>query len=464
MSVITAKKRVWDQLRQIDTRCFARLLPLELLQRAAQQAQVRWGRGPLHVPNLIWLGLCAVQQPHKNFANLLVWVLHLLEDRPQAGQRPQQSVTEEAFVQARRKLTTAFWNALLDTLFLRFEALFPQHVRWKEFRLLALDGTTISLPHWRWLRAHFGAAKNGRGQMRTQARLVLLQSPKSRLPWRYELTPLAEGERTVARRLVAHLQRNDLILIDRGLWSYGLFWQIQERQAFFAIRKVKQVKWRVLRRLDRGDYLVRHRPRDRRQQWGDLPDSIDLRYIPYQLAGFRPSGIVTNVLEPERISREEWVRLAAVDEAGRVLEPGLYHRRWEIETTFRELKVTQGLEGGLRSRRPAGIAYEVGAQLLFYQLLRWLIVEAAEEAGLPDPLRVSFRGALEELADMRPSLLFATPSFTATALLPRLRARIASHLVPPRPGRHYARPRDGKLKNKGNGRHQQPSKQNRKVA
>ena len=88
---------------------------------------------------------------------------------------------------------------------------------------------------------------------------------------------------------------------------------------------------------------------------------------------------------------------------------------------------------------------------------------AAEEAGLPDPLRVSFRGALEELANMRPILLFATPR-RAEVLLRRLRTQIATHLVPERPGRHFPRPRDGKPKNKGNGRHQPSSKRDRKAA
>jgi hypothetical protein len=330
VSVITAKKRVWDQLRQLDTRCFARLLPTATLQHAARQAEVAWGRGPLHVANLVWLGLCSVQQPEKSFARLLLWVLYQLEDRPPSpGGRCRRAtpVSEEAFVQARPKLTTAFWNALLNALLERFETLFAKHARWKEFRLLALDGTTLSLPHWQRLRDFFGSARNGRGQKRTQARLVLLQLPQSRLPWRYELTPLSTGERTAAQRLLRGLRRNDLVLMDRGFWSYGAFWQIQMQQAFFAIRKIKQVKWRVLRRLDRGDYLVRHRPRDHKKQWRGLPAGIELRYIPYQLAGFRPSGVVTNVIDPERISREEWVRLAAVDEAGRVLEPGLYHRR-----------------------------------------------------------------------------------------------------------------------------------------
>ena len=70
-----------------------------------------------------------------------------------------------------------------------------------------------------------------------------------------------------------------------------------------------------------------------------LPPSIQLRVIHYKIPGFRPSAIVTNVLDPQRLSREDWVRLA--DDCGDKgkLKPGLYHRRWEIETSFRELKV-----------------------------------------------------------------------------------------------------------------------------
>ena len=36
--------------------------------------------------------------------------------------------------------------------------------------------------------------------------------------------------------------------------------------------------------------------------------------------------------------------------------------RWEVETTYGELKVRQRLEGGLRSRTAEGIDYEVAGQ------------------------------------------------------------------------------------------------------
>ena len=467
VNAITTKKRVWNQLRQSDCKTFARLLPERMLRQAARQASVPWGRGPLHVGTLVWLGLSSTINLTRSFASILVLCIKLLHDLPEAaagkrrpGKRARAAaqLSEEAFVQARRKLPTPFWNALLDLLVQRFEQEHARHATWKEFRLLALDGTTLSLPHWRRLREHFGSASNGRGQRRTQARLVMLQLPQTRLPWRYALTPLSQGERTVARSLLQGLRPRDLVLMDRGFWSYGAFWQIQDQQAFFAIRKVKQVRWKVIRRLGRGDYLVRHQPRDHKKNWRALPKALDLRFIPYQLAGFRPSGVVTNVLDPARISREEWVRLAAVDDSGRVLDPGLYHRRWEIETTFRELKVTQGLEGHLRSRTAAGIAYEVGGQLLFYLLLRWLIVEAASAASLDDPLRISFKGALTEVEDMRAVLLCASERHAQLVLLPRLLERVATHRVLLRPGRHFPRPRDTTIKNKGKNRHQMPSK------
>ena len=40
--------------------------------------------------------------------------------------------------------------------------------------------------------------------------------------------------------------------MDRGFWSYGLFWQIQRRQAFFGIRLRRGVKLKTLRNAGAG--------------------------------------------------------------------------------------------------------------------------------------------------------------------------------------------------------------------
>lgn len=463
---------VWNELRQFDLQAFARLLPEAALQQAAQAAGLSRGHSPLSLGTLTWLAISAAWYRTKSFADVLTVTLKLLEDTPGWGKSPlgrrchaQRSctaavrskhdprgrqagvVSEEAFVQARQRMPVAFWMQLLLILGGRFQAQHAAQTQWKSFRLLALDGSDIALPHWKGLRGHFGTCANGRAARKSQARLMLLALPQVRLPWRYELVPQSCHEQTAAARLLQQLQPQDLVLMDRGFWSFGLFCQVRRQQAHFGIRLRRGIPFRTLRRLGRHDRLVRWKPSKgskRKYVWRNLPDlprTIDLRVIDYQVSGFRPSAVVTSVLDPAVLSREDWVRMASQDQAGRILEAGLYHRRWEIETMFHELKVTQGMEGHLRSRTPEGIAYEVAGHILLYLLTRWLMLEAALAHG-KDPLRLSFKHAWQELTDLRQTLLTASRQRVVQVLLPRLLARIVQHEVPFRPGRHYPRPAD----------------------
>src|SRR3972149_6108527 len=215
--------------------------------------------------------------------------------------------------------------------------------------------------------------RNGKGEPNDEnqitdhpeARVGMLAFPQVRLPGRYELMPGACHEQTSAARLLEHLCPDDLLLMDRGFWNFRLFWQVQSKHAFFGIRLRRGIGLKTTRALGPNDSLVQWKPskqsRKRRalKKPPDLPKSLPLRVIRYQIRGFRPSGVVTNMLDPKVISREEWMRIAIVNEAGRVLEPGLYHRRWEIETMFCELKVRQGMVRSLRSRTAEGVAFEV---------------------------------------------------------------------------------------------------------
>jgi hypothetical protein len=456
-----ARDSVWQQLRQRGLQAFAKVLTPQAMQAAAAAAGVAIGTSPLNACTLAWLGVVGAMHTAKSFADVLVITWKLLEDAQCPMPKPRRScctrrrqrsrhdphgsswqVSEEAFVQARQKLPLQFWLCLVVILAEQFQRQHPEHVSWKRYRLLMLDGSDIALPRYQRLLNHYGAG--GSGQARTpQARMLMLAFAQARLPWRYTVVPQSCHEQTAAKGLLAHLEANDLVLMDRGFWSYGLFWQIQQQQAFFAIRLRRGVSFRRLKRLADGDELVEWTPRIRSKKkcsWIGLglPKSIRLRVIRYCVPGFRPSAVVTNVLSPQDISREEWVRMAAVDERGHVLEAGLYHRRWDIETLFYELKVFQGLEDSLRSRTPPGIEFEIAGHVLLYFLVRWLMVEAAVAHGT-HPLRLSFKHALAEFDDLRPFLLIATPQTIRAVLLPRLLARIAQHRISIRPGRHFPR-------------------------
>jgi hypothetical protein len=486
---------VWNEIRQHDLRAFSKQLTAAVLTEAAQRAQVRIGKSALNLVNLVWLGIASAMHQSASFAFVLTTTLKLLEDQEnfygtplgkekrkaqqraarkrKAGKRGHKSkhhphgndptqVSEEAFAQARQRMPLGFWIALLTVLAERFQQDHSQHLSFRGFRLLAMDGTTLKLQNEQRLRVHFGRPENGqRKKAAPQARMAMLTLPTVRIPIAYEVSPLADSELTLAGRLMRHVRPNDLLLMDRGFISYGLFWQIQRRGACFGTRMKKALKLKTTRRLGPQDRLVEWTPSDSRHQWKELPRSISLRVIDYQIRGFRPSALVTNVLDAKRLPREDWVRLAIdCDEKGK-LKPGLYHRRWEIETTYFELKITLKLQT-LRSRTPASLQYELAGRVVYYLLVRWLIVLAAEKHGL-DPLRISFTNALRELEQLRDTLITSDLNWALQGLLPRLLDRIASHTVPMRPGRHYPRPNDTKAKDKGHGEKQLASKLSKRV-
>jgi hypothetical protein len=460
---------VCNQIRQHGIRTFCRQLTPGVFAAAAARTGVRLVKSPLSVVNLVWLGIAAAVQATESFAFVLTATLRLLEQQQGFSQSPlgrarkngqrrkpprckhspyrndPTQVSEEAFAKARQRMPLEFWLNVIVILGEHFAAQHGERHRFRGFRVLAMDGTRLNLPNWKALQDHFGRAKNRSGAHHAQARMVMLQFPFTRLPYRYELTPVKEGEPTVALRLVESLRANDLVLLDAGFWSYRLLWAIADKQAFFGIRLYRRLNLRTLRREGRERW-VRWTPKDSRGQWRKLglPKSIDLRIIEYRVPGFRPQRMATNVLSSAKLSCDDWTRLTTdCEEVGKKLLPGLYHRRWEIETTYRELKVHQGLDRHLRSRTPASIQYEVAGHVVLYLLTRWLMVEAAVKHGL-DPLHLSFVDAQRELNAFRPLLVIANAGWASRHLLPALLDIIATHRVLVRPGRRYPRKKTAK--------------------
>src|SRR5208337_2117256 len=272
---------VWNEIRQHGIRAFSEQLTPEVLADAAVRTGVKLVKSPLCLASLVWLGISAALHAWLDFATVLGQTLRLLEDqqnfyRTKLGKERQKAkrrkagkskhsphrsdptqVSEEAFAKARQRMPLEFWLNLIIVLGERFEAAHGAMVRFRGFRLLAVDGTEIDLPNWKPLKDYFGTAKNKSGQHNAQGRMVMLQLPLVRLPYRYVLSPQSVGEITLARRLSKHLRRNDLVLMDAGYWSYGLLWEIQNRQAFFAIRLKSGIPLRLVRRLGPGDQLMR---------------------------------------------------------------------------------------------------------------------------------------------------------------------------------------------------------------
>ncbi|GAA4930660.1 hypothetical protein HD597_004172 [Nonomuraea thailandensis] len=78
----------------------------------------------------------------------------------------------------------------------------------------------------------------------------------------------------------------------------------------------------------------------------------------------------------------------------------LYHQRWEHESAYYALRHTIMQGRILRSGDPAGLEQEMWSVLTLYQLLRSVMVDAAESRPGTDPDRCSFSIALHTARDL----------------------------------------------------------------
>jgi hypothetical protein len=122
------------------------------------------------------------------------------------------------------------------------------------------------------------------------------------------------------------------------------------------------------------------------EQFSALPDTITVRELSYQLTqrGFRTKKVVlvTTLLSPEDYPTDALAEL--------------YGLRWSIETNFRHLKTTMGMDV-LRCETVNGVLKELCVFCLIYNLVRLVMLEAAKQQEVP-PERISFIDALRWLA------------------------------------------------------------------
>ena len=110
----------------------------------------------------------------------------------------------------------------------------------------------------------------------------------------------------------------------------------------------------------------------------------------------------------------------------------LYHERWEIELMSDEIKTHERAQRKvLRSKTPEGVRQEIYGIYLAHYAVRVLLAEAAVEVEL-DPDRLSFTEGLFELTEMISLALTLEPEEATAQLLPRLRHKMARHVLPAR--------------------------------
>jgi hypothetical protein len=316
--------------------------------------------------------------------------------------------SSSALAQARRRVGVAPLKMLMELL-----AGAPAGaVRWRGLLVCAVDGTTMSVPDTDANLAHYGHQSGSHGGSGYPLlRLVAVVACGSRTVLGAVFGPFHAGELAHAPRVLGCLRPGMLLLADRNFAAAALIGQIAATGADVLVRCKSSRRLPVLRPLPDGS-------------WISTLGAVQIRVIDAQVSAVFADGghrsghyrLLTTLTDPRRHPAAEVVEL--------------YHRRWEIETAYLELKST--ILGGrvLRARTPQGVDQEVYALLAVYQALRTAMADATTAGGVAAD-RAGFTTALHTARDQ---IVHAAGIITHTPvdLVGRIGRAVLDHLHPPR--------------------------------
>lgn len=250
---------------------------------------------------------------------------------------------------------------------------------YRNWCIVSLDGSSLDVADTQDNDEAFGQPGASRGQSAfPKLRFVALLKNGTHVLWAARMGPFATDELTLARAVVPALSKEMLCLADRFFPSYELWQQAAGTGADLLWRVRQNARLDVGQRLSDGSYLSRFyaSTSDRRNQ----RKGIVVRVVDYRLhnvPGPEPLyRLITTILDSEAAPARE---LAA-----------LYHERWEIESSFDELKThLRRAQIVLRSKTPELVEQEFWELLMAHFAVRGLVHEAVLQAD-EDPDRPSF--------------------------------------------------------------------------
>jgi hypothetical protein len=429
---------------QADGLCFRDVLTSERIEEVAEEEHVSFGAAATDiysVPVTLWAFLAQVASTSKSCVTAVSRVLVLLTI---LGRQPCNAGSG-AYCKARAKLPERFLRRLACHVGGQLEDQVPDAWRWRQHRVVLVDGSTLSMPDTPENQAAYPQSRSQRpGVGFPLLRWVALIGLATGAvldsafgPWRGKQT----GETALFRTLLESLRPGDVLVADRYYCSYWLIALAQARGVHVVFRQhqLRHTDFRRGRRLGPNDHVVTW-IKPQRPQWlneeayAELPDELSLREVRGSIATpgcrVRELVVVTSFIDAEEYPLDAIVEL--------------YHARWNVEIDLRSIKTHMNMDI-LRCQTPAMVRKEIWAHLLAYNLVRQVMAQAARTHGVT-PRQLSFTGALQTLSEYRALLLAATEA-DLPQLVAQLLTAIANHRVGNRPDR--CEPRKVKRRPKG---------------
>jgi len=347
-----------------------------------------------------------------------------------ASEVSERTVTKCAFTRARKKLHHQAFIELGRELVSFFYDHFPSR-KWKGYRILAIDGSTIKVPRTKECADHFGVWNPAKGEACPIARISTLYDTINGIVVDAVIRPKEQGERTLAAEHIQHIGANDLVLLDRGYPAFWLFALILSRQAHFCAR-VKS-SWKEIRKFSNSG---------KREKVISLPRSsaaitqcrllnipvapIKVRAIRVELPGGETEILLTSLMDKDLYPYEIFKEL--------------YHLRWTTEENYKTAKSRIEI-ANFSGKSVESVYQDFHAKVLAMNLAAALTHPAQDIISTQcEQKKYVYRiNTTQALSKMKDALLLLFIRANIIELLNKLLDLFIATIEPIRPGRTYPR-------------------------
>lgn len=413
-----------EEQERPDWKRLGQHLPYEWIKRAVAytgKASIRQRRLPAE--QVVWLVIALALYRHQSISEVVDDLDLALPDL----QAP--FVSKSAVAQARQRLGSAPLKALFELSAQAWVEQDSKQYRFKGLNLFAMDGTTLKTADTPEHRAHFGAQVYPGNTISSypQVRGVTLTAVPTHLIRSATFGPYGINEMLYAKELLGSIPNDSLTVLDKGFLSAEILCGLTSvgTNRHFIIPAKANTKWQMIDGTSDDAVVVMRVSPQARKKCPGLPEVWQARAITILDQSARKRVLLTSLFDRKRYTAAD---IAAC-----------YTRRWQIETSYRELKQTMmGAALTLRSRTVEGVYQEIWGALTAYNLVRLEIAKAALAVKC-EPTEISFIRAFHVIQYELHWAAVTRAQGKLPALLQRLRQRLVVLLKEERPDRKFDR-------------------------
>jgi len=232
--------------------------------------------------------------------------------------------TSSAFIQNRKKIDPGVFSYLSEVIVENFYVASNANLQlWAGFRILAVDGSKITLPFTQELKKQFGAATNQSVVEIVQGTISVLYDLLNGIVIDAALEKLKAGERELALKHSGQWKTGDLIIYDRGYMSSSFILEHLALGIHCLIRAKVRHNRQIIAFLKGGkrSQVVDLLPEDENQS---TAAPLQVRLIRVELPNGVTEVLVTTLLDAKKYPSKTFKEL--------------YFKRWGVETFYDQLK------------------------------------------------------------------------------------------------------------------------------